>query len=62
MKEIETLVEEKKKDSSEMAMIIAPQEGEYYTRMTREPDVRETVEHLFLVVRSYLNKSTVKID
>lgn len=37
MKEIETLVEEKKKDSSEMAMIIAPQEGEYYTRMTREP-------------------------
>ncbi|XP_040059615.2 prolyl 3-hydroxylase 1 [Gasterosteus aculeatus] len=27
MKEIETLVEEKKKDSSEMAMIIAPQEG-----------------------------------
>ncbi|KAI3369620.1 hypothetical protein L3Q82_025330 [Scortum barcoo] len=27
MKEIETLVEEKKKDSSEMAMMIAPQEG-----------------------------------
>ncbi|XP_054473034.1 prolyl 3-hydroxylase 1 [Anoplopoma fimbria] len=27
MKEIETLVEEKKKDSSDMAMIIAPQEG-----------------------------------
>uniref|UniRef100_A0A8C3ADI6 Prolyl 3-hydroxylase 1 n=1 Tax=Cyclopterus lumpus TaxID=8103 RepID=A0A8C3ADI6_CYCLU len=27
MKEIETLVEEKKKDSSDMAMVIAPQEG-----------------------------------
>lgn len=27
MKEIETLVEEKKKDSSDMTMIISPQEG-----------------------------------
>lgn len=27
MKEIETLVEEKKKDSSEMSKIITPQEG-----------------------------------
>ncbi len=27
MKEIETLVEEKKKDSSEMAKIVSPQEG-----------------------------------
>ena len=30
MKEIETLVEEKKKDSSDLAMMIAPQEGEYF--------------------------------
>lgn len=29
MKEIETLVEEKKKDSSDMTKIIAPQEGKY---------------------------------
>jgi len=30
MKEIETMVEEKKKDSSDMAIVIVPQEGEYY--------------------------------
>ena len=38
MKEIETLVEEKKKDSSDLAMIIAPQEGKYVTLIIREPD------------------------
>lgn len=32
MKEIETLVEEKKKDSSDMANIIVPQEGECHRR------------------------------
>lgn len=42
MKEIETLVEEKKKDSSDLAMMIAPQEGEYYTHITSEPDANGT--------------------
>lgn len=36
MKEIETLVEEKKKDSSEMAMVIGPQEGKHFTKITSE--------------------------
>lgn len=39
MKEIETLVEEKKKDSSELATMIVPQEGKYFTQITSEPDV-----------------------
>ena len=47
MKEIETLVEEKKKDSSEMSKIITPQEGKYLTRITSDLDVNEMRVHWF---------------
>lgn len=47
MKEIETLVEEKKKDSSEMSKIITPQEGKYLTRITGDLDVNEMMVHWF---------------
>lgn len=43
MKEIETLVEEKKKDSSDMAMIMTPQEGEYVIPITSELDVAKMI-------------------
>lgn len=36
MKEIETLVEEKKKDSSDIAKIIVPQEGKHFTQGTSQ--------------------------
>lgn len=39
MKEIETLVEEKKKDSSDMAKIIAPQEGKHVSPGASQPNV-----------------------
>lgn len=39
MKEIENLVEEKKKDSSDMAKIIAPQGSKYVSQSTNDKDV-----------------------
>lgn len=39
MKEIETLVEEKKKDSSDMAKMIVPHEGKHFTQSTSQPNV-----------------------
>lgn len=39
MKEIETLVEEKKKDSTDMTKIIAPTESKYFSQLSREPGV-----------------------
>lgn len=36
MKEIETLVEEKKKDSSDLTMMITPPDGKYCTQITSE--------------------------
>lgn len=39
MKEIENLVEEKKKDSSDMAKIIVPQESKYVYQITNDKDV-----------------------
>ncbi len=49
MKEIETLVEEKKKDSSDMAMMITPQDGKYIIQITSELDVTEMMVHLFQI-------------
>lgn len=39
MKEIENLVEEKKKDSSDMAKIIAPEESKYVYQITNDKDL-----------------------
>lgn len=46
MKEIETLVEEKKKDTSDMAKIMAPEESKYVSQITSDPDVSEMMVHL----------------
>lgn len=46
MKEIETLVEEKKKDSSDMAMVMAPEESKYISQITSDPDVSGMMVHL----------------
>lgn len=49
MKEIETLVEEKKKDSSDMTKNITPQESKYASQITSNPNVSEVMVHLFQI-------------
>lgn len=46
MKEIETLVEEKKKDSSDIAKVMTPEESKYVSQITSDPDVSEMMVHL----------------
>lgn len=49
MKEIETLVEEKKKDSSDMTKNITPQESKYTAQIASNPNVSEVMVHLFQI-------------
>lgn len=61
MKEIETLVEEKKKDSSELTKIVAPPEGKYPSQITGQSDVIGAFAPQSLMVYSdvsYVNKTT----